>query len=215
LLTRDLDGNPSNGPEAFYDTVLNVTWLRTVPLGTGSWDSYQAWAANLNFGGITDWRLPRTVDAGVPYYTGPYSYGGPGANIGFNVDPSISELAHLFFITLGNKATYDIFGNSQINIRGWTNTGDFLNLGGKSLWLENAYSLDSTSYWYFKGTEGYQNVQYQFNSGIGAIALHAGDVGVSLVPEPTSAATMLSGLLIGAFAITRGKLGRQPKAGAA
>jgi hypothetical protein len=27
LQARDLDGNLSNGPEAFFDTVLNVSWL--------------------------------------------------------------------------------------------------------------------------------------------------------------------------------------------
>lgn len=28
LQPRDLDGNAANGPEAFYDTVLDITWLR-------------------------------------------------------------------------------------------------------------------------------------------------------------------------------------------
>jgi hypothetical protein len=27
LLQRDLDGNAANGPEAYYDTVQNLTWI--------------------------------------------------------------------------------------------------------------------------------------------------------------------------------------------
>ncbi len=60
--------------QALYDTILDVTWLRggsnSIAAGTRfddgasntdgrmTWDSANNWAASLNVGGVTDWRLP-------------------------------------------------------------------------------------------------------------------------------------------------------------
>jgi len=68
---RDLDGNAATF-EAYYDTVLDITWLAdaeySVTPGSSdysaiiymSWSAANAWAAGLNpYGsGITGWRLP-------------------------------------------------------------------------------------------------------------------------------------------------------------
>lgn len=204
LLPRDLDNNWSNGAEAFYDTALNITWLRSAHPNTGSWFNFSNWVADLAFGTAIDWRLPATQDSGPPYSTGLYGYGGSGATTGFNVDPSVSELAHLFFVTLGNRSTYDVSGNvNEGSTVGFTNVGNFLGLSGMSLWSETPYALDSNSYWYFKGTEGALGVQSQFSSGIGAVAVHDGDVGVSPVPElPTSSLLLLG---FSAFALATRK----------
>jgi hypothetical protein len=53
LLPRDLDGNLANGPEAFYDTVLNITWLRNAKVnGLMTWTSANTWANTLVVGGV-------------------------------------------------------------------------------------------------------------------------------------------------------------------
>jgi hypothetical protein len=207
LQPRDLDGNISNGAEAFYDTALNITWLRESPSATGSWFNFANWASTLEFTNAKDWRLPSTRDNGPPYSTGTYGYGGPGANTGFNVDPTTSELAHLFFVTLGNSARYDIYGNATPEGKvGFTNAGEFLGLApGSSLWSETPYSLDNSSNWYFKGGDGLLGVQAQFSSGIGAVAVHDGDVGVSLVPELSTTSMLLLGIGVTAIAIRRTK----------
>jgi hypothetical protein len=75
LLDRDLDGNGVT--DAFYDTDLNITWLRDATPGGGpNWESTLLWAESFSFAGYKDWRLPT---------------GGPDGEIG-----------HLWFTELGN-----------------------------------------------------------------------------------------------------------------
>lgn len=75
LQGRDLDGDLATF-EAYYDTVLGITWLADANVGAGSafddigidggtttdgemtWAKANAWAASLNFNGINGWRLP-------------------------------------------------------------------------------------------------------------------------------------------------------------
>ena len=88
LLGRDLDGNLGNGPEAWYDTTLNITWLANTQAIAGTpYDTYFRggsddqpydnesnetdgravlsdaffWVQQLNVGGTTGWRLPATT----------------------------------------------------------------------------------------------------------------------------------------------------------
>jgi len=74
LLPRDLDGDLST-VEAYYDTVLDITWLgdanyaRTLGLiQIMNWTTANSWAAGLNpYGsGITGWRLPDTNPSMAP-----------------------------------------------------------------------------------------------------------------------------------------------------
>jgi hypothetical protein len=63
LQARDLDGNGQT--DAFYDTKLDITWLRNASLsGAMNWSNAMSWASSLDFGGHSDWRLPSMVDAG-------------------------------------------------------------------------------------------------------------------------------------------------------
>ena len=49
LQARDLDGDTVT--DAFYDTTLNVTWLRNANVnGQMTWNDANPWAANLVFG---------------------------------------------------------------------------------------------------------------------------------------------------------------------
>ena len=57
LQDRDLDGDTV--VDAFYDTDLDVTWLRDADVnGVMDWNTAVSWAENYTFGAYTDWRLP-------------------------------------------------------------------------------------------------------------------------------------------------------------
>ena len=74
LQGRDVDKDASNGFEAYYDTVLDITWLADAnyaktsgayadafPTGGMWWDFAVTWTQNLNYFGATDWRLPKVI----------------------------------------------------------------------------------------------------------------------------------------------------------
>jgi hypothetical protein len=82
LQDRDLDGDTV--VDAYYDTDLDITWLRDT-VGYLTWSDALAWADALNFGGHTDWRLPVGDTCS-----------------GF--DCTGSEMGHLFYVELGNSA---------------------------------------------------------------------------------------------------------------
>jgi hypothetical protein len=137
LLPRDLDGNLANGPEAFYDTALNITWLRNANVnGLMTWTSANTWANTLVVGGVGGWRLPTMVDTGAPGCD--FSHAG-GTDCGYNAQTASSELAHLYYVTLGNLAYCPpgdaaCAGGPQL---GWglTNTGGFQDLRSSAKWF--------------------------------------------------------------------------------
>ena len=105
-----MDGNGTTG---CYDTVLDITWLGSGSEGTFDFAGAKAWAAQDRFG-LSGWHLPTIVDTGSPLCD--YSTAGGTADCGFNVqtksgiqpgtrlDQTVySEMAHLFYVTLGNK----------------------------------------------------------------------------------------------------------------
>lgn len=97
LQDRDLDGNGE--VDAFYDTDLDITWLRDANVnGPMQWDAQMAWADRFSFAGYSDWRLP-TSDACCGY------------------DCTGSEMGHLWYVELGNVTAGPM-----------TNTGGFKNL---------------------------------------------------------------------------------------
>ncbi len=57
LQDRDLDGDAV--VDAFYDTDLDITWLRDANVnGAIDWNTATAWAEGFSSGGYDDWRLP-------------------------------------------------------------------------------------------------------------------------------------------------------------
>lgn len=50
------------GNGLIYDSVQNLTWTQDAGMSgyRTSWDDAMAWAANLEFGAYSDWRLPTT-----------------------------------------------------------------------------------------------------------------------------------------------------------
>ena len=104
LQDRDLDGD--SVVDAFYDTDLDITWLRNANVnGTMNWDTAVAWADSFSFGGYDDWRLP-TSDQCTNYCIG-------------------SEMGHLWYIELGNAdglpSNTGNFQNLQLE-RYWSGT---------------------------------------------------------------------------------------------
>lgn len=197
LQGRDLDGNPATF-EAWYDTTLDITWLADADYvwtsgydgdGLMSWDEAKTWAAGLNpYGsGITGWRLPIITDTGTAGCD--FSFG--GTDCGYNVDTASSEMASMYYDTLGNLSDYDTSGKYQ---PGWglTNTGPFTNLGSSVYWSVTEHALYPGIAWYFTLYSGYQDHAGSTNN-FRAWAVRPGDVGV--VPLPAAAWLLGSGLL--------------------
>ena len=55
---------PKLGGTVVYDSVRNITWLQNANAnGLMNWTAANAWAAGLNVGGFTGWRLPTALNA--------------------------------------------------------------------------------------------------------------------------------------------------------
>lgn len=108
LQDRDLDGN--GVVDAFYDTDLDITWLRNANVnGQMAWDTAVAWADGFSIGGYSDWRLPTSDPTCFVYNcTG-------------------SEMGHPWFVDLGNTGSM-------------TNTGNFQNLLAEYYWSGTEYA---------------------------------------------------------------------------
>lgn len=203
LQARDLDGNLGNGPEAYYDTAQNITWLadafqaRTsryqarpwyAPGDSLLWPHAMEWAANLTLYGITDWRLPASFDTDAPGCV----YRVAGVECGPNPSPASSELAYMFYVTLGN-ISYAV----QPSGGGLTNTGPFSNLLPGHSWSETEF--DSNKAWNFNLLFGSQDLDAKTVQGSTAWAVLDGDRGTPMnattVPEPSAAALAALGLI--------------------
>lgn len=203
LQGRDLDGNTAT-IEAYYDTVLDITWLADANAGAGStfddgtsttdgkmtWVNASDWAANLNTFGITGWRLPTVTDTGTPGCNFSYS----GTDCGHNADTATGEMAHMFYSTLGNIAYYDTNGNPNQPGWGLSNTGPFNNLQFFSYWTDTPYVTTTNLAWHFDFILGHQG-EVNVSNNQYAWAVHQGDVGTSTVPLPSALLLFASGFL--------------------
>lgn len=216
LQARDLDGNLANGAEAYYDTALNITWLGNAGYSTAgstikagpsmSWYTAMDVVQKYSIGGVSGWRLPKFVDLGTPGC----NYSSGGTDCGGNVDPASSELAHMYYVTLGNKASVSTVmpdGYTAV-ISGFSNGGPFSAIELSTTtegrhttypnwWTGTEYPTLSIAAVYFSGFGGDQTImdKGEFNMSIRAWAVHDGDVGtVMSVPEPSSVVLMALGL---------------------
>jgi hypothetical protein len=176
-----------------------------------TWGTANTWAASLNFNGITGWRLPTVVDTGPLGCDQAFAGTDCGSNVqtGSATTTVYSEMASMFYDTLGNKARYDAFGN--LNQPGWglTNTGLFSNISVACCWSGTGYALDSNAASHFSFGDGHQDpvitrspeVPYDesYNNGW---AVHDGDVGA--VPIPPALCLFGTGL-IGLIGMARRK----------
>lgn len=206
LLGRDLDSDLSNGYEAFYDTLLNVTWsadvnvAKTLGLGTRGWDA--GWvvlsdarylAANLSYYGITGWRLPT-------YYKD---------------DAVVSELAHMYHVTLGVEVAASGRGSSYVVVNEPFNTGPFWNFEGPSLsvnkfWndtlsADGSLTSDQITFGGFTSTTRSYVGYVRMGADAAAAAWFVRDGDIAAVPEADTYAMMLAGLGLVGFAAARRK----------
>lgn len=177
LQPRDLDGD--GAPEAYYDTELDITWLRDANAnGLKNWRAANEWAANLDVHGVTGWRLPTVIaDPEVVDHTFAYAGTDCGYNLRTKGDGVVySEMAHLFYATLGNRGFYDTSGvpHDSRSI-GVTNVGPFRRMQGFMYWIDREWAWPGCA-WFFGNDNGFQiyaDVHYE----LFAMAVHPGDVG--------------------------------------
>lgn len=124
LMGRDLDGNLANGYEVVYDQDLDITWLADAnyaktqydnsggaigdPDGRMNWATAKAWVENLNYYGLSGWRLPTTLQPD-PSCTNQVNPGGGFPLQGLGYKCTGSEMGHLFYEVLGGEAFESVY----------------------------------------------------------------------------------------------------------
>lgn len=208
LKARDINGDGAT--DAFYDSTLNLTWLKDWSIGTTSpagafmsWRNAEVWVSELTYGGHTGWRLPalykRTDRFDTAYSnngTTDSGYARSGAGWGL-----ASELGHLFYVTLGNRgycAPDDANPTTCVEQVGYglSNTAEFVGIQGGGYWT-NGYEGQRMveQGWAFITWAGLQGVPWNWPSAqLLAVAVHDGDIGALAVPEPMTLSLALAGL---------------------
>lgn len=219
LQARDV--NRDGVVDAYYDTSLKITWLADagnfVPpdelTGVIAWDRAVTWANSLKLGGVDGWRLPHVFDMATVGCDFAYS----GSDCGYNVDTTGSEMAHMFYVTLGNLAAFSEeashsgrlgLTSHQFDspVRGLTNTGPFSGLTSDSYWSGSESALYPSFAWYFSMPGGLQD---EGNKQIGSYAWAVRDGDIAAVPEPHSYVLMIAGLLGLGVSLTKRRTGLQ------
>lgn len=126
LQGRDVDGVAANGYEAFYDTVLNITWLADANYaktsgvdadGAMTWDKAMAWVGSMSFQGVTGWRLPHfePLNGVSAIYYSPILADAYNGHIdsGFNITSPRNELAYMYYVNLQLQGAFSPDGVYQ------------------------------------------------------------------------------------------------------
>ncbi|MEI7869240.1 MAG: DUF1566 domain-containing protein [Candidatus Methylumidiphilus sp.] len=149
------------GGLAVYDTDRNITWLANANAnGQMTWATANSWAAGLNIGGYTGWRLP-TADP----------------TCGANYNCTNSELGHLYYTEGGLTQGQNITSSAYL-------AQFFTNMQNNSYWSGTEFAPNPNWAWFLETYNGYQNDDVKSTS-LYAWAVHSGDVGGGgSVPEP-------------------------------
>lgn len=179
-----------------YDDVFNITWLADLNYAKTSgyssdgrldWTRATQWAANLSYGGYSDWRLP-TLNPTDTSCTDSGINGG-----GFNC--SGGELSHLFVTSLGNLAVsaHDDDAPSP-TAQQLANFALFSNVQSNLYWSGTPAAVSYDAYaWYFASASGDQYYDFKSRPAFAA-AVRDGDVATA-VPEPSTTAMAGLGLI--------------------
>ena len=208
---------------AYYDDALDVTWLADAnlaasntfgvsgisPGGSMTWDKANEWIAAMNnagYQGASDWRLPTIVDTGSSGCNWGYSETDCGYNVQTATGATVfSEMAHLFYTTLGNTARYDTNGiwvNCPAEpVYCLTNPGPFTNLLPNTYWSGDTYAVYPSSAWTFGFGGGGQGDRDKSSTFV-AMAVRSGDIAAT-VPLPAS--LWIMGSALGVLGLVRRK----------
>ena len=202
------------GGGLIYDDILDVTWLAKSSDTFVTWQSAFDWADGLEYvdsvRGVTwsDWRLPTVapVDGNAFVYTDTfngttdrgYNIAAPGT---LYAGSTASELAHLFFVSLGNLGICDPATSTATSCgsapAGWGFVNRFtfdipVSALGSTFWTGTDYPPGNGSFaWYFSLGSGQQFRDYKGTRAF-ALALRDGDVGLAPIPEAETYALMLA-----------------------
>jgi len=198
--------------QAYYDDILDVSWLADANAAGGpmNWSAANSWAANLNVSGVTGWRLPDTNPInGIGFDITATQDG--STDLGHNISApgtvfagsTASDLAFLFYNTLGNISDYNADGTWAGGVCGsscLSDTGPFSNVQAVGYW--SAIEFDSSDAWYFHFNVGLQRGFEKTRDDLFyAWAVHDGNI--SAVPVP--AAVWLFGSALGLLGWMRRK----------
>lgn len=208
LIGRDLDTNTA-GFEAYYDDILDITWLADTdyayasgyrtswPHAAMSHAQALAWVDQLSIGGYDNWRLP---SAGLnPLLADSISHTG-ATNLGWYITRTTSELSHLFYVTLGNSGSPSgSCGNYNFAPSCLQNTGPFLNMNIQSaFWYQEERNTTNQTSWMFSTYNGVQS--WTSATALGAWAVADGDIARSVAevsePAPISILLGVFGLMV-------------------
>jgi hypothetical protein len=199
--------------QAYYDTVLNITWLADPNFaatnffgvtglgdtGSNNFQKSNEWIAGMNaanYLGVSDWRLPTVTPVNGFQFEFEHRYDG-SSDLGYNIGApgtafagsTSSELAHLFYVTLGNIAecapSTPVDENStdcSERQLGWglVNRGPFINFDSLPFyWSSTQVSTNFVVGFRFRGGE---QLELNKNGWDRAWAVRGGDIGV--VPLP-------------------------------
>lgn len=169
------------GNGLIYDTDLNITWYDYSYGGPWvedhTWYQINEWAASLNVGGVTGWRLPQALPVNDTTYN--YSFGYDGSHdYGYNITSPNSELSYLYYVDLGNKGYFDVNHNQQTDC-GLVNVGPFENLQSFAYWSGSDYGQGTDYAWSFLTFWGMQEYATKNQVDYYAMAVHDGNVGAS------------------------------------
>jgi hypothetical protein len=186
------------GGEAYYDNILDITWLADANYaqtsgfdddGFMNWEAAKTWVSGLDINGIIGWRLPTLSPInGVSFDTNfsnnattDGNYADSKGWVGPTGSP-VSELGHLFYVTLGNVGWCtpdDADPSSCVEQTGWDiiNTGPFSNLnaieGNGHYWTDTGIDLFAAwSFGFYGGAQigGPKSITFK------GWAVHDGDV---------------------------------------
>jgi hypothetical protein len=208
--------------QAYYDDVLNITWLADANNaqtsgfdddGSITWFEAGTWFSSLNanaYLGLTAWRLPKIINILGPCNSAAISC--------LNVSMIADEMVNLSYKTLGNVGYYTALGlddygfydpnSAQPTTCGnelpscLTNVGPFSNFQPSYYWYSNEYPTVPGEAWHFNFYNGIQSAAPQSNTAF-VWAVHDGDP-FSVVPVP--AAVWLFGSALGLMGVMRRKI---------
>jgi len=214
LVARDM--NNDSVVDAYYDTVLDITWLADANYaqtrgydadGLMNLSAANQWIDSLNNAnhlGTSLWRLPGVVGEG-----GLDCFSFSGSDCGWNVTTDDSELASLYFITLANLSAVapDRTTNCDVGFGAsdcFTNSGPFQNVMGD--FPSSPYWAVSSAFAYqFAFESGYQDTAHPNNDQYVWVVMD-GDIAASVVPVP-AAAWLFGSALAGLAGIRRYRAG--------